>query len=186
MGSLSAMKIYTKTGDKGATSLFTGKRVAKSHELIETFGSLDELNSLLGCLIESLDKGQEPLKERIFYLQSCVFNLGTYFASEMQQKDSLKNLSSWVSGLEADMDEYDKVLKPLKNFILPGGVRSACLAHQARVCARKVERLAVSLGLEDELFYEALRFLNRLSDYFFMLARYLNHQAKCEEPIWKP
>ncbi|MGH1469087.1 MAG: cob(I)yrinic acid a,c-diamide adenosyltransferase [Bdellovibrionales bacterium] len=182
------MKIYTKTGDKGETSLFSGKRVSKAHKLIESFGALDELNTSVGGLISSLRTVEavdysKPL-EFLENLQSQIFSVGSYLASECSDEKYIINVSSWVSSQEEYMDLLDKQLSPLKNFILPGGADSACRAHQCRVLARKAERLVVGIDLNLSI-DPVVIYLNRLSDLFFVFSRWINQTQGIEEPIWK-
>lgn len=182
------MKIYTKTGDKGKTSLFTGERVSKAHGLIESFGTLDELNTQIGALISSLQN--EPSKnfaEGLTFLkglQSQIFSLGSYLASDFQEESHISLVKEWVQDQEKYMDKMDAELAPLKNFILPGGAMSACKAHSCRVLARKTERLVVGLDLTEKT-EPVVVYLNRLSDFFFMFARWVNFSLDVEEPIWK-
>lgn len=204
--SIQIMKIYTKTGDQGETSLFTGKRVSKGHHLINIFGFLDELNTTVGQLCESVKevKGLEyepnlnpnrnlnlnqNLKDELDLLQSFqkhLFSMGSFYASEKQNPEYIKNIESWILTVESEIDKLTKELPELKNFILPGGAKSACLAHQARVQTRKVERDLVEF---EEAFGNkegqgAIIYLNRISDYLFTLARYLNHKLGVKELIW--
>ncbi len=182
------MKIYTKTGDAGQTSLFSGERVSKAHKLIQSFGLLDELNTGIGVLICSLRR--EELKEFNEFieffenLQSQIFSLGSYLASECKDKRHILNILKWVDLQETYMDKLDGELKPLKNFILPGGSSFSCKAHYCRVLARKAERcvVGIELGLKTG---PVILYLNRLSDLFFVFARWINHIKNIEEPIWK-
>lgn len=182
------MKIYTKTGDKGETSLFSGKRVSKAHPLIESFGVLDELNAAVGGLVCSLKaiESNDYVKLLGFLeeMQSQIFSVGSYLASECSGEKYVSNVSGWVMSQEAYMDELDAELSPLKNFILPGGADSACRAHQCRVLARKAERLVVSIDLKLNT-DPVIIYLNRLSDLFFVFSRWINHTQKFEEPIWR-
>lgn len=190
------MKIYTKTGDSGETSLFSGKRVSKSHSLIESFGMLDELNTEIGLLIYSL-KSTEKRKiegggqigfgdgfDFLEGLQSQIFSLGSYLASDCKDKKYILSAKAWVLDQEVYMDNLDKHLPSLANFILPGGAQSACEAHRCRVLTRKVERFVVGaeFGVDGA---DVILYLNRLSDFFFVFARWINFSLKVEEPIWR-
>ncbi len=175
------MKIYTKTGDAGETSLFTGDRVSKSNTLVDIFGQLDELNSLIGVLCNKTK--ETGIKEYLKGLQAEIFSLGSYFASSFTLSKYVESLEPL--DLEVKMDEMDEKLEQLKNFILPGGCEAASFAHLCRTSARSVERAVVKLDKPKET-QKAVVYLNRLSDYFFVLARYYNFLEKVEEPIWKP
>lgn len=192
-------KVYTRTGDKGKTSLIGGSRVLKSNIRLEAYGTIDELNSLMGLLIHDLqidlasasnDTNAEcdPIAAFLTAIQNDLFNAGSQLACEDPGlRSKLPGLSSErISDLELEMDRYSKNLKPLRNFILPGGCRSASLAHLARTTCRRAERLCVALSEESEGIGETLviQYLNRLSDYFFVLARHLNRLLGIEEPIW--
>ncbi len=182
------MKIYTKTGDAGQTSLFSGERVSKAHKLVESFGFLDELNTGVGVLICSLRAEElvEFNKSIEFFenLQSQIFSVGSYLASECKDQKYILNISKWVALQESYIDKLDSELKVLKNFILPGGVSSACNAHCCRVLTRKAERCVVGIGLDLET-SPVILYLNRLSDLFFVFARWINHIKNIKEPIWK-
>ena len=180
------MKIYTKTGDQGETGLFGGQRVRKDHARIEAYGTLDELNAFVGLLRDSV--GDTAVREQLFAVQNRLFDLGAYLATppkegqastppDLQEED--------ITALESAMDEMDAVLEPLRNFILPGGHTTVSYAHLARTVCRRAERLCVRL--QDEVVVDAnlLRYLNRLSDYFFVLGRYLAKQLRVEEVNWK-
>ena len=178
-------KIYTKTGDRGETSLFTGKRVLKNHGWVRLYGCLDELNCAVGLLCSKLSEKKNEFKDLVFELgviQSELFFLGSYYASEATKSEHIEKLEEWVRVLEDSMDEKNSVLPPLKNFILPGGSFESSLAHQARVKARAVEREAVAMGLDSVL--NTVVYLNRLSDYFFVSARYINLKLNAEDVIW--
>jgi len=180
------MKIYTKTGDKGETSLFTGRRVLKSNVWVKLYGGLDQLNSSIGLLCAKLEqqtsKDFEHICGELKKNQCQIFSIGSYYASEGQKKEHIALLKDWVLKLEHQMDEWESSLKPLKNFILPGGSFESALAHQVRVQARLVERDVVQSGFDEAL--ESLFYLNRLSDYFFVLARYINMKLDKEDVIW--
>lgn len=175
------MKIYTKTGDKGKTSLFTGKRVLKSNELIGCFGLLDELNVFIGALVELL--GECEQKKDLIVIQNHLFSAGSYLASSFTKKEYIVEISSWTLLLEEKIDRMTTELPVLKNFILPGGGKKSIAAHLCRVKARNVERYIVAMG-DLEKTKSSLAYLNRLSDYFFVLARFFNHQENREEITW--
>ena len=185
-------KIYTKTGDTGQTSLVGGKRVSKADARLEAYGTLDELNSFCGLLRAELAAVTDPLLRaqidaRLQSVQNNIFNIGSHLACEDQKLlESLPGLSAGLGGeLEADMDRWESELPPLRHFILPGGSRAAALAHVNRVVCRRVERLVVRLREGGEPVEPAqIVFLNRLSDWFFLLARRLNAGASIGDVIW--
>lgn len=175
------MKIYTKTGDKGETGLVSGNRVSKGDQRIELYGEVDELNSAIGFL-NTLSN--DSFIEKV---QIELFNLGSLLACESSFWETYKlpKLSpSIISELEKKMDLYSKDLPKLKNFILPGGNEKSSRAHLCRTITRRVERKLIRF--EDIKPIHSIEFLNRLSDYFFVLARYYNYIENVEEVIWKP
>ena len=179
------MKIYTKTGDSGQTSLLDGKRVEKYHPKIEAYGSVDELNCFIGCLRTEIQSNSIEIDQDLQSIQSLLFQIGSALAAT-KSEDIHKYLQASdapIENLEKAMDEMSAQLPELKNFILPGGVRTASYSHICRSVARRAERKIVQL--EDENLQWAVRFMNRLSDYFFVLARFLNHRAGIKDPIWK-
>jgi cob(I)alamin adenosyltransferase len=193
-------KIYTRTGDKGKTSLIGGSRVSKSDLRLEAYGTLDELNSYVGWLRAELnqelaDRATEVerglITSILTHIQIELFNLGSQLACEDEKlRASLPTVkSSSTLELEAEMDRYSKTLIPLKNFILPGGSRLSSMAHVARTICRRAERaMVVGLGENEANSADTigLIYINRLSDYFFVLARHINDLLKIEEPLWRP
>lgn len=183
-----AMKIYTKTGDKGKTSLIGGTKVSKSHLRIETYGTVDELNSWLGLVNDYMT--EPDLKVFNKYIQDRLFTIGASLATDPDKGTKMKIPDlheADVKLLEDKMDEMDKVLPEMKFFILPGGHVAVSHCHIARCVCRRAERLCVEM-LEQDAFVEplVLQYINRLSDYLFMLGRYVAHQLKVEEIPWKP
>lgn len=176
------MKVYTKSGDDGSTSLFSGGRVGKDHPRIEAYGTLDELNSTLGLLMcEPLPDGTA---EEIREVQSRLFDLGGALA-DARGTLALGPEAFDTRVLEQWIDAMSRGLPELKAFILPGGSRPAALAHVARTLCRRAERRVLSLMGEDTPVPEgAVPFLNRLSDYFFVLARFINATMGIEDPQW--
>ncbi len=182
-----AFKIYTKTGDLGKTSLIGGTKVPKSDLRIESYGTVDELNCFIGLVNDYLSDAasKTTLKE----IQDRLFTIGSSLACDPDKEPLMKipDLKEEdVKLLEAEMDRMDEVLPVMKNFILPGGHAAVSTAHIARCVCRRAERLCVHLK-ENESFVEPLviKYLNRLSDYLFVLARYIGHILHIEEIAWK-
>lgn len=186
------MKIYTRTGDNGTTALFGGQRIAKDALRVEAYGTLDELNALLGLAVASLDTETEFLAPLLLRLQSQLFNVGAELATPPARvQDRLATRiprvqAEHVAALEAVIDEYDAQLAPLRQFILPGGTRLAATLHMARTVARRGERLVVRLGGQEEVSEDILRYLNRLSDLLFVLARLANARHGVQDIAWQP
>lgn len=186
-------KIYTKTGDGGETSLVSGTRAPKSDSRITLYGEVDELNSRIGVLVASL-RSESSFSQQIVVLemiQSGLFDLGSNLACEESKRKEWKLpqvTMTLVQKLELSIDQMDEALEPLKNFILPGGHLTAAQAHLCRTSCRAVERLMVSYHHEsgETLPENGLVLLNRLSDYFFVLARWLNKKMNVGETPWKP
>jgi len=180
------MKIYTKTGDKGKTSLLGGTRVSKSNDRINTYGTVDELNSFLG-LVSDLDP--EP-NRKIFIraIQSRLFTIGSSLAAETERaRDFKPDLEETdILALENAIDEMNESLPEMKNFIIPGGHQLVSTTHISRTVCRRAERLVIKLGETEEIEEIIIRYLNRLSDYLFVLARKQGHDLKIEEIPWKP
>lgn len=183
-----ALKIYTKTGDKGKTSLIGGTKVSKAHVRIDTYGTVDELNSWLGLVNDHmiLPKVKTLLKE----IQDRLFTVGASLACdpEKEMKMSIPDLHAEdVKLLEDAIDEMNAALPEMKFFVLPGGHVAVSNCHIARCVCRRAERLCVSMQ-EQEMFVEplVLQYLNRLSDYLFVLARYAGQQLQVPEIPWKP
>ncbi|NOZ78686.1 MAG: cob(I)yrinic acid a,c-diamide adenosyltransferase [Acidobacteria bacterium] len=175
------MKIYTRTGDAGTTSLVSGGRVSKDHRRIEAYGTLDELSSVIGLL------QAEPIPRdaaaHLVEIQEALLALGTALADPEAKLGS--GTSPWdPRALEAWIDEMESDLEPLKAFILPGGSRAAGVTHLARVVCRRAERRAVAVAHEEPVPDGALAYLNRLSDTLFVLARWLNHRLGIKEQTW--
>jgi cob(I)alamin adenosyltransferase len=177
------MKIYTRGGDRGTTSLLSGGRIAKDDPRLEAYGTLDELNSLLGVLLcESLP---EQAGEMIRRIQGSLFAIGGALADANATFDH--DSHAWdVSPLEAWIDTMDLDLPELKQFILPGGSRAAALTHLARTVCRRAERRVHSVSAAGAVPEGIIPFLNRLSDAFFVLARWLNSRLGIADPEWKP
>ena len=182
------MKIYTKAGDQGKTSLIGGTRVPKSHIRIESYGTVDELNSFIGLLNDLVDdaKINADLKE----IQDRLFTVGSSLACDPEKESALRipDLKEEdILRLETAMDAMNEVLAPMKSFIIPGGHQAISTAHIARCVCRRAERWCVNMQ-EEDLFVETLviKYLNRLSDYLFTLARYIGHLNGVADLPWKP
>jgi len=181
------MKIYTRTGDQGETSLLGGRRVAKDALRIEVYGTLDELNSHIGLLRDHASGARDAL---LVPIQEKLFSLGSRLASgseEQADKFKVPQVSETdITTLEAAMDEMDKELPEMRNFILPGGHLAASQAHVCRTVCRRTERLLVTLATAEEVPAMAVRYLNRLSDLLFVLARHLAHVDGVADTPWNP
>lgn len=183
-----AMKIYTKTGDLGKTSLIGGTKVPKSHLRIETYGTVDELNSYIGLAADLLaDAGsKKTLKE----IQDRLFTVGSSLACDPDKEPLMKIpdlVEADVELLEKEIDRMNTTLPPMKFFVLPGGHAAVSTLHVVRCICRRAERLCVNMQ-EHDLFVDALviKYINRLSDYLFVLARYTGHLLNVPEVPWKP
>jgi cob(I)alamin adenosyltransferase len=179
-----AFKIYTKTGDAGETALFGGKRVPKSDLRVDAYGTTDELNSFIGWLIEQV--GDSATQARLREVQHKLFAIGALLATDSERRAPAATILPVDTAiLEAEIDRMETVLPPLKNFILPGGHPTVALCHVCRTVCRRAERLVVALHQIAPVEEEVLRYLNRLSDYFFVLSRYLAHLLGAQEILWK-
>ena len=183
-----ASKIYTKTGDQGKTSLIGGTKVPKNHLRIETYGTVDELNSYIGLVGDLL--ADAPSKLILKEIQDRLFTVGSSLACD-PDKEPLMKLPDLkeadVTLLESEMDKMDEVLPAMKSFILPGGHVAVSTTHIARCICRRAERLCVNMQ-EHGLFIDPLviKYINRLSDYLFVLSRYAGHLLQVDEVAWKP
>ena len=181
-----APRIYTRTGDRGETGLIGGRRVRKDHPRVEAYGAVDEVNSHLGIARTLLsDTAVAALLELI---QHRLFDLGAELAtpSGARTRRAAAISSAHVQALEDAIDRYQAVLPPLRAFILPSGTPLAAAFHVARTTSRRAERRTVSLARKDPVNPEILRYLNRLSDLLFVLARWANHLAGRPDVIWQP
>lgn len=180
-------KIYTRTGDSGQTSLIGGRRVSKDNQRVVAYGSLDELNAALG-LAESFIRKKEEAKI-LQQIQNDLFNIGAELANPQKLGKSTGKVftlnKSKVMYLEKIIDQYDSRLKPLSNFILPGGTSAASALHLARGVSRRTERAVVRLSRKEKVSPNVSSYLNRLSDLLFILARFINKEGKAKELQWK-
>lgn len=182
------MKIYTKGGDQGETGLFGGERVSKDSLRIEAYGTVDELNSFIGLTLTEIK--DEEVKILLNKIQHILFTLGSDLASPENEKNKKHNIpriqKSEYEFIEKEIDKYDSQLEELRNFILPGGCKNAAMLHICRTICRRAERRVVSLNSAVNLNSDIIIFLNRLSDLFFVLARYENRVSGIEDIKWKP
>jgi cob(I)alamin adenosyltransferase len=172
-------KIYTKTGDQGTTALSDAKRVSKSNNIFAAIGDIDELNSTIGLLISKVDNQEN--KERLISIQHILFNIG----AELSFPEYGQTKPEHTLTLEKWLDEMNNHLEPLKEFILPGGTEASSITHICRSISRRAERSIVSVQISHSVSPNVLSFVNRLSDYFFVLARYLNKNAGNKDVYWK-
>ena len=180
------MKIYTKTGDQGTTALFGGKRVSKADLRIETYGTVDELNSWIGVL-----RDQEINHKRMRVLveiQDRLFTIGSILATEAgNTKVKIPSLQEEdISLLEKEMDDMDTQLQPMRFFVLPGGHQAISFGHVARTVCRRAERLVITLHEQEPIDAMVIKYMNRLSDYLFVLCRKVTAELNAEETPWKP
>ena len=197
---MAKMKIYTKTGDSGTTSLFGGKKLSKNDARVEAYGTVDELNSLLGVIITNLNYSSSANREvstsrnspqgriinKLLRIQRELFVLGTDLASPNKVKIKVPRIMKpFITRLEQEIDSWDKNLPKLRNFILPGGSPIGSKLHLARSIARRAERSIAALSQTEKINRNAQIYINRLSDWLFVLARYANKSNGQEEKIWK-
>lgn len=181
------MKIYTKTGDEGFTSLYGGKRVTKNHARIEAYGTIDELNSFIG-LLRDQDIAKH-YKDFLLVIQTELFSVGAIMATpnDNQKRLNIQKVSpEAITLLENAIDHMDEQLPQMTHFILPGGHPIVSYCHVSRSVCRRAERLAYELNHFEPLDAEVLKYLNRLSDYLFVLARKLSLELKVDEVKWIP
>jgi cob(I)alamin adenosyltransferase len=179
------LKIYTKTGDEGETSLFAGGRVSKDDARLHAYGTIDELNSILGMArAHGLDA---ELDQQLDHIQSLLFEVGADLATPLDAdaKWIVRVDTAMVEQLESEIDVFESELAPLKNFILPNGTSAAATLHFARTVCRRAERWMVSLSRDVEINPVVRQYVNRLSDWLFVAARIANHRANVEDVIWQ-
>jgi cob(I)alamin adenosyltransferase len=183
-----AFRVYTKTGDKGTTGLIGGSRVAKDHIRIEAYGTVDELNSYLGLVSDQCS--DTAITHQILEIQDRLFTIGSSLATDPEKAPKMKlpDLNdSDILWLERRIDEMDDQLPEMKSFILPGGNVAASTAHVARCVCRRAERLCVHMANNNEFVAEqVLKYLNRLSDYLFVLSRFIVYKNGGTEIPWRP
>lgn len=179
-------KVYTRSGDEGMTSLVGGQRVSKACVRLESYGTIDELSSHLGLLAALLPDGDD--KEMIFRIQNNLFNVCTNLATDQEQTPLYPSAhlpEGAIASLEQEVDAIMKMLPEKQGFILPGGTQAAAQAHVCRTVCRRAERRIVELAATAKISPEVLQYVNRLSDYLFVLSKKLNFMAGCSEKIWK-
>lgn len=188
------MKIYTRTGDKGETSLFTGQRVPKSDPVVDALGTVDECNCCIGLAIAMIGNSSSHLsgvKEQLEIIQHALFDVGAALATPHTSASESKIEKTRFDHEETEMlekwiDEMDEQLPKLHAFILPGGHPCGAMLHLARSTCRRAERLVVPIAHKADVSKHVMIYLNRLSDYLFVLSRYVNHKMKCPETTWEP
>ena len=178
-------RIYTRAGDAGETSLGDGSRVRKTDPRIEAYGTVDELNSVIGLVLAG--DVPEEFRPWLQQVQNDLFDLGADLSVPLEdERERLRTTGAQVERLEELCDRVNERLEPLKSFVLPGGSEGAALLHVARTVCRRAERQATALAEASELNPDALAYLNRLSDLLFILARSANAERGAPEPLWKP
>ncbi len=179
------MKIYTKGGDKGKTSLYGGTRISKSHTRIDSYGHVDELNSFLGLLISKIPNSEQ--NNLLKAVQQQLFVIGSHLAAGNDHDFKLPTIeNSFIEDLEKAIDGINDKLEPLKHFVMPGGSEAISLAHVCRTVARRAERAIVALDQHESVEPVIIQYMNRLSDYFFILSRYIALLEDIEEVKWIP
>lgn len=180
------MKIYTRTGDTGQTSLFAGGRISKAHVRLHAYGTVDELNAVLGLVVAA--GSDEEMRESVLRVQADLFTVGADLATPLgtEAKWLVRVSADMVGRLEQEIDLWEADLPPLKNFILPGGSLPGAFLHQARTVCRRAERWLVELQeIGEKINPEALRYLNRLSDWLFVAARMATMKVGLSESVWQ-
>lgn len=177
------MKVYTKTGDAGTTSLVGGKRVSKDCARLESYGTIDELNSQVGLLLTYVDEQND--RANLISIQNCLFVIGAQLATEAPNVPSIVITTDDVTCLENNIDKASEGLPKWRGFTLPGGCRAAALAHICRTVCRRAERRILTLNSTEKVDACLLAYINRLSDYFYVLALRLNFLQGTEEILWK-
>ena len=177
--------VYTRTGDKGTTSLVGGARVPKTHARLEAYGTIDELDTCLGLLLTYLTDAED--KKMILWIQHKMFTIGSYLATD--QKNTTLRIESQIHEydilrLETAIDEADQLLPPLRAFVIPGGSRESAVCQLCRTVCRRAERRILALSEECPIEENVTAFINRLSDYLFVLARKLNLLSQTDEIYW--
>lgn len=176
------MKIYTRTGDSGTTSLLGNERVRKDDPRVEAYGSVDELSAFVGLARSSW--ADSPIGDELHQIQTDLFEIGSQLASVGDERSFEAVAAERIASLEASIDRMEESLEPLRNFIFSGGSTPAAHLHVARTVCRRAERQVISTESADRN-GEAIRYLNRLSDYLFVAARFANHELGFEDILWR-
>lgn len=179
------MKIYTRTGDSGETGLFAGGRISKGHARLHAYGTIDELNTILGLVIAAgVDDDVRVVVERV---QAELFSVGSDLATPLDAKSNwvIRTSEELILRLEQEIDTWQEELPPLKLFILPGGCMAGAFLHQARTVCRRAERWLVTLQEAEPINADTLRYINRLSDWLFVVARLANLRVGQPETVWE-
>ncbi len=187
-------KVYTKTGDKGTTGLFGGKRVSKDDVQIEAYGNVDELNSFIGLLRDLVNEAgnAQNISEQLIFIQDRLFSIGAHLATDIEKIEKVKEMlpplyDEDIKTLEISIDKMEEELEPMKNFILPGGHIIVSYCHICRCVCRRAERSIIAYARQSrEIEPHILPFMNRLSDYLFVLARYFTKKLNAQEVPWVP
>ena len=181
-------KIYTRTGDKGKTALGNGVRVAKNNSRVAAYGTVDEVNATVGMARLHAD---DDINQALAHIQNDLFDLGADFCRPDMAKDQdadyapLRIVAAQIDRLETEIDEMNANIAPLRSFVLPGGSPLAAHLHLCRTVTRRAERLAVALSVDEDINHLAVKYLNRLSDWFFVAARRANDNGK-KDVLWVP
>lgn len=178
------MKIYTRTGDKGKTSLIGGKRVSKTHQRLEAYGTIDELNAHIGLLLAQLP-ADESERTTLLQVQNILFVVGAQLATPPEVSSPLAVSAEMLSTLEEAIDRIEAALPSLKAFVLPGGTQAASQCHVCRTVCRRAERRVLALASRATIPSELTSYLNRLSDYLFVLSRKINNEQGMQEIFWQ-
>lgn len=180
--------LYTRTGDAGTTSLVGGQRVAKASPRLDAYGTVDEFSATLALILTHSDCPPQ-IRTELQKVQNTLFNIGSYLATDSPEEKpaQLRGLSQeQISELEQQIDTLDSQTPAIHCFILPGGTQISAFAHLSRTVCRRAERMILRLDALQKVDPLVLQYFNRLSDYFFILSRYLNHEACTEELVWNP
>lgn len=177
------MPIYTKTGDKGQTGLFSGKRISKASLRIEAIGTVDELNSAIGLVVSQIPNSKSQITNELIEIQKDLFEIGASLANPSAKRKF--NILDRTKHFEEIIDDMTAKMPKLANFILPGGSSAGAFLHIARTVCRRSERRMVALSLKESIDKEILVYINRLSDLFLTMSRFVNHMEKKDEIIWK-
>ena len=177
------MPIYTRAGDKGKTSLFSGVRISKADLKVETYGTIDELNSAIGVVLSEIRNPKSEIRKKLTNIQNDLLDIGSTLANPKSK--SLNHLEKRVREFEKLIDEMTDELPSLKNFVLPGGGREGAMLHLSRAICRRAERRIVALNDKEEIDGNIIIYFNRLSDLLFTMARFTNFKEKKKEIIWR-